>query len=454
MAFDPSDYAEPTPEKIPLPSVSGAFNPSDYMEQTQAAPKTIGTRVGDAVNSFFGSGPVKKPAGMLDVGKGAAKAAAILVSGGGLLPMVSSGGLFGFGTSDAEEPWGLARDTVGGAAGGAAVKGGLWAGGRALAPVSTGLGKLAEKAAVRSSFADRTAYKAAFGKPANQGKVAETGRFLLDEGIPLRSPAAMLEGLGDKLAEVGPKVGALADKATKAGTKVDLEGAALRALQHPDVADLARNTETRAIGQRVGAFLEDQIAQHGNEVTPQTLWEIRRQLDPLSKWSKDAPEALTKAFRAVRRSIDGELGTSFEAAGLGAEWAAANKGVALAKTAKTLAVQGAERRAANRFVSPYEAIAGIGGAGATALAGPKALAIPAAAWVLNRYGMPVAARTMDAASKATGAMSRAMVPGGVGSTGGVLSPTMQAMADAIARRFGSPVGGVPSFATDRESPTP
>jgi hypothetical protein len=36
----------------------------------------------------------------------------------------------------------------------------------------------------------------------------------------------------------------------------------------------------------------------------------------------------------------------------------------------------------------------------------------------------------------------------------VLSPTMQAMADAIARRFGSPVGGVPSFATDRESPTP
>jgi hypothetical protein len=231
---------------------------------------------------------------------------------------------------------------------------------------------------------------------------------------------------------------------------VDLEGAALRALQHPDVAGLARNTETRAIGQRVGAFLEDQIAQHGNEVTPQTLWEIRRQLDPLSKWTKDAPEALTKAFRAVRRSVDGELGASFEAAGLGAEWAAANKGVALAKTAKTLAVQGAERRAANRFVSPYEALSGIAGAGATAVAGPKALAIPAAAWVLNRYGMPVAARTLDATSNAAGVLSRATAPAPVGAAGEVLSPTMQAMADAIIARFGRP-GLAPVYPTDEES---
>jgi hypothetical protein len=450
MAFDPSIYAEPVPEKMPLPSISGSFNPSEYMVQTQGESKPLRTRVGEAVESFFGAGPTTKPAGMLDVGKGAAKAGALLVSGGGLAPMIASGGLFGFGTSDAEDPRGLARDTAGGMAGGGLLKGGLWAGGKALAPVARGLGSMAEKAALRSSFADRTAYKAAFGKPANAGKVAETGRYLLDEGIPLRSPAAMLEGLGDKLAEVGPKVGALAEQATKAGTKVDLEGAALRALQHPDVAGLARNTETRAIGQRVGAFLEDQIAQHGNEVTPQTLWEIRRQLDPLSKWTKDAPEALTKAFRAVRRSVDGELGASFEAAGLGAEWAAANKGVALAKTAKTLAVQGAERRAANRFVSPYEALSGIAGAGATAVAGPKALAIPAAAWVLNRYGMPVAARTLDATSNAAGVLSRATAPAPVGAAGEVLSPTMQAMADAIIARFGRP-GLAPVYPTDEES---
>jgi hypothetical protein len=226
----------------------------------------------------------------------------------------------------------------------------------------------------------------------------------------------------------------------------DLEGAAIRALQHPDVANLAANTETRAAGERVAAFLEDQLKQHGNQVTPETIWSIRRQLDPLSKWSKDAPEALTRAFRAVRSSMDAELGTAMQASGLGAEWAAANKGFALSKTLKKLADVGAERRAGNRLGSPSEKGAAIAGGVSAALGNPVAgLVLPAVTVAANRAAMPAAAHGFDYASQLARALSdRAPIPAQIVSPIAAETPIGAAFLDALRARLGTarlvPVG--------------
>ena len=50
------------------------------------------------------------------------------------------------------------------------------------------LAEYAEKAAVRASNADRAALKRTFHRPLDEAALRETGRFMLDQKIPLRSP--------------------------------------------------------------------------------------------------------------------------------------------------------------------------------------------------------------------------------------------------------------------------
>lgn len=267
-----------------------------------------------------------------------------------------------------------------------------------LARAGAKLSSWAEGAAIRSANADRTAFRKAFkGDPA---KVAETGRFLLDSGVPLRSPQAMREGLEDILATEGPKIGSLTDAAGKTGASFDMRAAANRALSDPKIVALQNNTETRPIYDRVRAFLDDQLAQHPGFTPPKIGHEVRQQLDGLSKWEQTKPLEVMNAWRTVRRAVTDELGNTMARAGLDAEWAAANAKFKNASRAEDLARVGAERRAGNRWGSPSEKGAALLGGTSAAMSHPLGLALPAATIAANRFGMPVAARGLDAASRA------------------------------------------------------
>ena len=320
---------------------------------------------------------------------------------------VPAGAVYGLGTSTADDVGGMAADAaLGGVAGGVAGAA-VPVAGAVLKPVvkavGGGLEKVAERAAVRSTNADRTAYKKVFGRPADTGEIQATGRMLLDaEGMSLRSPKAIQEGVGAVKDEFGPQIGKLVETADKAGAKGSLQDAVFRSLGADDVANLTKNTETQAAYNRVIAFLDDQLKRNGNDVTPSTLWDIRRQLDPLSKWDKmDASSRpLADAFKAIRGSIDEELGGALKSVNLGDQWAKANRTYSLAKKAQTLADVGAERRAANRLMSLSEKASGVIGGLAFAMHNPTAaVAIPAATYVANRFAMPATARGADAAGK-------------------------------------------------------
>jgi hypothetical protein len=391
-----------------------------------------------------------------DVGRtaaGIASVAAPFLIPEALAGAAVGGGFGGLATTDAETVPGMVWDAAKNAFVAATGAKALQYAGKVAEPVARWVagkfGSAAESAAVRATNADRTAYRAAFGKPANEDKLHDVGRFLLDREIPLRSPSAMQDGLTEALASEGKKIGDLAATATKAGAKGDLEGAMLRALQHPDVAGLSKNTELQSAGKRVASFIDDQIAQHGGEVTPEVLWDVRRQLDPLSKWNKLAdPPELAAAYRAVRREINAELGASIESAVPGGEWSAANSAFSKGSTAKKLADVGAERRAANRLASPSEKAAGVLGLATGAAVNPVAgVAIPVATAALNRFAMPVAARSMDAASRGISALAGSEIPVGA-EAATQISPQLRAWLESLSRRSGSPVL-TPAFGDDQ-----
>lgn len=285
---------------------------------------------------------------------------------------------------------------------------------RARAPNAT-LGGLAETAAVRSANADRTAMRRAF--KGNDEARHVLGRFMLDTGMPLRSPAGIRDAAQEIQKVAGPMVGDIADRAGQAGATVDLASAVNAAKASPAVSRLSRNTVTRNAYDQIATMLDDQLAQHGGSVPPTTAHDLRMQLDELANWDQAAPKQVQKAWRAARDAVDEHLGNAIDNAGLGSEWSEANAAFAKSRRLSNpqkrgLADIGTERREANRFVSPYELVAGAAGGAAAAAHHPGGLALPVVTWLGNRYGMPVAARSLDFASKnlipgAPGAAARA-----------------------------------------------
>jgi hypothetical protein len=269
-------------------------------------------------------------------------------------------------------------------------------------PRPTGpLASLAERAAVRSTNADRTAVRRAF-KGSEEAR-GELGRHLLAEKYPLRSPAGIRERALAIQDEVGPEIGNLAAAGDASGATVDLAGAINAAKASPALARLNRNSVTRNAYEQITGMLDEQFQTHGGRVPPTVAHDLRMQLDELAGWDQAAPKAVVRAWRAARRALDDELELAMEGAGLGDDWTRANTRFGLSRTVanpgqKGLADIGAERRAANRLVSPSEALtAAVGGAGALA-SHPEALALPAMTWAANRYGYPVAARVLDTAA--------------------------------------------------------
>jgi hypothetical protein len=303
---------------------------------------------------------------------------------------------------------------------------GLVSGAARSAPVPGFLKRAAESAAVRSTNADRTAFKKAFGRPFDDARISEAGRFLLDEGIPLRTPNAMREGLGGIIKQEGPQVGAIVDKATNP-TAVDLWEATQNALLDPRVSRLSRNTEQNSLYSRVSDFLRDQLETNGAKISARQAHDLRRTLDDLSTWDQATPKSLTKAWRATRAALNEELDKAMTLAGLGDEWAASNARFGAAKTLKGLSDIGVERAKGNNLGSLTERLtAGTAIPLAIASGDPKvALAVPAFA-AINRFGNPTLAKVADWLSR------RASVPATATAVAG--APTASALVRAFLER--------------------
>lgn len=358
------------------------------------------------VASVLGGGAISVPPAVVAAG-------ALAPAGASLGATMATGAGIGAATGATFSDPGQRATTgaIGGLAGGL-LPGAVAGAGRLMSkapsiPVPGPLKRWAERAAVRSTGADRTAFKKAFGRPYDADKVEASGRFLLDEGIPLRTPAAMKEGLEEVLRQEGPQVGALTKRATQAGADVDLWGATLKAVQDPKVASLAKNTEEAAMYRRVVDFLRDQLTDKGAKITPEAAHDLRRTLDRLASWDQATPKQLTRAWRTVRGVIDDELGEAMKRAGLGEEWAKTNARFAAGSKAKGLADIGAERRAGNQLGSLTEKMAaGTAIPAALASGNPYVAATVPAYAAVNRFGNPVLARVLNALSRQAAPQSR------------------------------------------------
>ena len=326
---------------------------------------------------------------------------------------------------------GKLKDAGGGALGGALLGGAVPVLGKAISAAGSKMGKAADWSALRSSFVDRTGFRKVFGREPDPNDIHDLGQFVLNSGIPMHSPQAMVEGAKKLLSESGKQIGDAAKLASTNGAKFDIQDAALKALQTPNVAKLAGDTEGIPLYNRILSFLDDQVQRKGNTMDPVEAHALRQRVDSFADWEKDKPQDLMNAWRDVRGALNDEMTNTMQRGGVGNEWAAANSTYSKASDVKSLAKVGAERRNANRFISPYEMVTAAPAAAVAAMGHPSALIAPIAARVLNRYGMPTAARSLDLMSGLAGkeAPRAATLAGESGPS------AAQALADAL-RRLG------------------
>ena len=331
-----------------------------------------------------------------------------------------------------------------GAAGGALVGGAVPLLGKAISAAGQKMGKGADWAALRSSFVDRTGFRKVFGREPDPNDIHDLGQFVLKSGIPMHSPQAMVEGANGLLSASGQAIGDAAKQAAANGAQFDLQDAALKALQSPSVAKLAGDTEGRPLYNRILEFLDDKLKTSGNTLDPVEAHALRQRVDSFAGWEKDKPQDLMNAWRDVRGVLNDEMTNTMKRGGVGDEWAAANDAYSKASDIKSLAKVGAERRNANRFVSPYEMVTAAPAAAVAAMGHPAALAAPIAARVLNRYGMPVAARSLDLASSLAG---KEAPKAATGATAALLPQTKGLLEKILQAKLGA---GLPVAAAEGE----
>jgi hypothetical protein len=272
------------------------------------------------------------------------------------------------------------------------------AGAAGRGPLAQSLASRAERAAVRSGYGDRTAFRKAF--KGSDERIQDTGRFLLDEKVPLNP-----KGMRDTTAEIMHGKGGAGEQVStlSAATPgaVDLAALKNKVLSGEQVGSLNKSTLTRPEFKAIEEFFDDQISQHGTVVSPEKIHEIRQLIDKAgANWTSATKDVVNNAWKEARHGVSGELGTAMQQGGAGPEWTAANKRYENAAAANRISTTGAERVGGNQFLRPSEkAAALIGGAGAMYDKDIRALGLPLAYMALNRFAMPVAARGMNAMSK-------------------------------------------------------
>jgi hypothetical protein len=360
--------------------------------------------------AFANAGKLERPLTGRQAAQGMALAGSFLapaLAAGPYTAGAIGGGLTALGTTDAQTVPEAARDAAVGTGLGIAGTGVMKGLGYVTRParewVAGKLGGLAEKLAVRSAGADRTAMRRAF--KGSEDAVRGLGRFMLDEDMPLRSPAGIRDAAARIGGESGDEIGRLITGADATGTTVDLAAAVNAAKASRAVERLSKNTVSRASHEQIIGMLDDQIAQHGGQVPPSVAHDIRMQLDDLADWDQAAPKAVRQAWRAARREVNDALDAAMGKAGAGDEWATANARFGSSRKLtnpkkRGLADIGAERRSGNSLLSPTEKGGGLIGALLAASGEPASGAALAGGTVLaRRFGAPVAARTFDAMSR-------------------------------------------------------
>ncbi len=264
------------------------------------------------------------------------------------------------------------------------------------------LRNVAERAAVRSTNTTRQAARQAL-RHSDQAR-STLGGFMLDEGVPLRTPKAIRDASRAIEKEYGPKLEKLTTQADQAGARVNLQDAVRSAMRHRSIQELNANPVSRPAYNQIVTTLQEWLVRHGKKSSVRDAHSIREQADRLANWEQTAPAPVKKAWRTVRRKVNAELDKAMADAGLSAEWQRTNYMYGQASKLsnsrlKGMADIGAERRAHNAFMSPSETGVTIGGLGIAGLMhNPQALAVIPAWWAARRYGMPVTARTANAMS--------------------------------------------------------
>ncbi len=264
-------------------------------------------------------------------------------------------------------------------------------------------------ATYKSTGANRTDVK-------NLGKAAEdqaqrmediSGRLRSEtyEGQPLVSPTASEREINRRINgranEVGKELGAMRAKLDETAERPSMSAIAQRfeAEVAPDALGHLGGEQAVA---NVRAKLAEMTKLGGETPSFKTLHTLRRDLEPLSKYSQVAPKAETEMYRALRNLTEEEFTAAGERAAksIGEHFADSYRlqkslysDLAAARDASNRAVG---RGTGNNKVSLRDIGAAVTGA---VVAGPAGLAAAGGSMIARGYGHQIASHVLDAATK-------------------------------------------------------
>jgi hypothetical protein len=396
---------------------------------------------------------------MLDIGKQGLKAASFMVPGSGLGTFLASGALYGAGSSDANDPQGIARDAAGGAAAGLAGGAVLKTAGKLVKPV-------ANWAADKSLTLGRKALSGigtalAAKKPISPAAVEQA--YASGAIRPLSTVAGIAERLGVTADELGAEYGQILANLEAKG----VHGPEAQALAAELTARAQQVANNSVLGVRSGA-LQDAATSLESKALPISgkgrlgLMQaelMKRELQTAAK-NDFVREGKDSLAGAARKELAGTWKDAIEQAvsdqaGLAPAEAAAFEPVKakLAATleARTAAETGAARAARRKAISLTDTIAGSAAGAAThnPVVGVGGALLHG---LLDRRLASTGGYAARHAARGLNWLDSVTAPGLAGAAAAPASPEVQALVEALRARFGGPRVGFP-VAADEETPT-
>lgn len=207
-------------------------------------------------------------------------------------------------------------------------------------------------------------------KRKGEAGLKKIGRELADYDLvgPFSTPADTLERAESLLAQGQSEAQAVASAADASPRAVRVAWSDLRAKIEPDImAGLKAKGSTVKAAEQVKGVLDDfDAAYAGAELAPGDLWKLRQDLDAAIGYRKNNidpfQKAIAKPLKKVRDFVAEALEDGLEVAGQSKEaWAAANRKMEVALTAREFAEAGLRRAHGNNLVSLTEGLGTLGG---------------------------------------------------------------------------------------------
>lgn len=423
-----------------------------------------GNLVGGAAGLVAGGGLVG--AGAKSLGLVSKAAPAALSGGQKVLQAAKAGGLYGAVSNPGDtkgEMGGLQlKDRAINAGTGFALGGGLQAGGMLA---KAGVDKVRALPQALQSAGELQAYRATGGMLKDLRKAnanVPLGKKLLHETAKEQGRTAIEKGIvqvGDSIddiaekstamrQEVGKKLGEIYKKATdaiktpasfekvKPRVREAIAASGFKPIQHADTLksllkqEFKGEVSGRAAFNRLSDYIDDLGRDYGDSITPDVVNQIKTKLQGeinFAKRSQDLP-AFQKGLNIVQRFINKKnkqqislVGRAVGDKSLKKELEATNKLFGQLSEISERSVDKASRETANRIFGLTDTIAGVGGAGAGAIAGgPAAAAVGLGAGLINKagrqYGLPILSKGLLGAGK----IASKLPPTGLGTASNVL----------------------------------